>query len=64
MISVRYNDDDAKEEQLSFRSNKENIILQDFSNYLHAKDPDIVVCMGESDTKIFDYLVPIPVVSY
>jgi DNA polymerase elongation subunit (family B) len=55
-ITVRYDDGDEKEEQVSFQSNQENIILQDFSNYVLAKDPDIIVCMGESDTKIFHYL--------
>jgi DNA polymerase elongation subunit (family B) len=56
MISVRYDNGDEKEEHVSFQSNKENTILQDFSNYLQAKDPDIIVCMGESESKIFQHL--------
>jgi DNA polymerase elongation subunit (family B) len=57
MISVRYNDGDANEqEQVSFQSEQENIILQDFSNYVLAKDPDIIVCMGDSKSKIFHHL--------
>jgi DNA polymerase elongation subunit (family B) len=58
MISVRYdnNGDANKQEQDSFQSDQEKTILQDFSNYLQDKDPDIVVCMGESESKIFHYL--------
>ena len=56
MVSVRYDDVDEKEEYVSFQSNQENTILQDFSNYVLAKDPDIIVCMGESESKIFHYL--------
>ena len=56
-INVRYEDNGAKEQEpISFQSNNESTILQDFSSYLQAKDPDIVVCMGESESKIFHYL--------
>ncbi len=56
MINVRFEGNGAKEEHVSFQSNAENIILQDFSNYMLTKDPDIVVCTGESESKIFHYL--------
>ena len=58
MISIRYdgNGDSKEQEHVSFQSEQENIILQDFSNYVLAKDPDIIVCMGESESKIFHYL--------
>jgi DNA polymerase elongation subunit (family B) len=59
MISVRYEDNGdskEKEEHVSFQSDEENTILQDFSNYLLDKDPDIVVCTGESGSKLFHYL--------
>ncbi len=58
MIKTRYEIGDEKEnrEHVSFQSNEENIILQDFSNYVLAKDPDIVVCVRESESKIFHYL--------
>jgi DNA polymerase elongation subunit (family B) len=58
MIKVRYESGDSKEneENISFQSNEEKIILQDFSNYVLAKDPDIIVCIGESESKIFHYL--------
>ena len=50
MINVRYESSDSKEndEHVSFQSNAENIILQDFSNYMLTKDPDIIVCKRES----------------
>jgi DNA polymerase elongation subunit (family B) len=57
MISVRYDYGDEKKEHVSFQSNEENTILEDFSNCLQAKDPDIVVCMGKSESKIFHYLL-------
>jgi DNA polymerase elongation subunit (family B) len=56
MIKVRYEGNGAKEEHVSFQSNEENIILQDFSDYVLAKDPDIIVCMSEPESKIFDYI--------
>jgi DNA polymerase elongation subunit (family B) len=58
MINVRYESSDSKEneEHVSFQSNAENIILQDFSNYMLTKDPDIIVCKSESESKIFHYL--------
>jgi DNA polymerase elongation subunit (family B) len=58
MISVRYDDNgDSKErEHVSFQSEQENTILEDFTNYIQAKDPDIVVCMSESESKIFQHL--------
>jgi DNA polymerase elongation subunit (family B) len=57
MINVRYEiGNGAKEEHVSFQSNAENIILQDFSDYMLTKDPDIIVCMGEYESKIFHYL--------
>jgi DNA polymerase elongation subunit (family B) len=58
MISIRYdgNGDSKEQEHVSFQSEQENTILQDFTNYVLAKDPDIIVCMGESESKIFHYL--------
>ncbi len=58
MIKVRYESGDSKEngEHVSFQSNAENTIIQDFSNYVIDKDPDIIVCVGEFESKIFHYL--------
>ena len=56
MSGMKSSDSKENGEHVSFQSNAENIILQDFSNYVLAKDPDIVVCVRESESKIFHYL--------
>ena len=31
--------------------------MQEFSNYVHAKDPDIIICMGDyGDNTVLHYL--------
>jgi DNA polymerase elongation subunit (family B) len=48
IIKVRYEDDDC-----SFQNNEEKNILESFSEYVHSKDPDVIVCTGNT---ILQYL--------
>jgi DNA polymerase elongation subunit (family B) len=53
LIKVRYGEDDAV-----FDNNEEKIILQQFSDYVNEKNPDIIVCMGDYDNgKVLRYLL-------
>ena len=57
LIKVRYEDVERNErEDILFESSEERTILQDFSNYLFAKDPDIIICMGDYDNRVLQYL--------
>ena len=52
LIKGRYEDFGEKKERqedILFQNSEENAILQEFSNYLLAKDPDIIICMGDYD---------------
>jgi DNA polymerase elongation subunit (family B) len=44
IIKVRYGEDEAV-----FDNGDEKVILQKFSDYVHEKDPDIIVCLGDYD---------------
>jgi DNA polymerase elongation subunit (family B) len=44
IIKVRYG-----EEEAVFDNSDEKVILQKFSDYVHEKDPDIIVCLGDYD---------------
>ena len=53
VIKVRYGEDDAV-----FDSSEEKIILQQFSDYVQEKNPDIIVCIGDYDNgKVLRYLL-------
>jgi DNA polymerase elongation subunit (family B) len=58
MIKVRYVTDEKQEkEDILFQNSEEKTILQEFSNYVLSKDPDIIVCMGDYDNAaILQYL--------
>jgi DNA polymerase elongation subunit (family B) len=57
LIKVRYEDCEKNErEDLLFQDSEEKTILQDFSDYVTSKDPDIVVCMGDYDNRVLQYL--------
>jgi DNA polymerase elongation subunit (family B) len=53
LIKVRYEDyaekKERQEEDILFQNSEEKAILQEFSNYVFAKDPDIIICMGDYD---------------
>jgi hypothetical protein len=52
VIKVRYGEDEAV-----FDDNEEKMILQQLSDYIHEKNPDIIVCMGDYDNgKVLRYL--------
>jgi DNA polymerase elongation subunit (family B) len=52
IIKVRYGEDEAV-----FDNSDEKVILQQFSDYVHEKDPDIIVCLGDYDNgKKLQYL--------
>jgi DNA polymerase elongation subunit (family B) len=52
VIKVRY-----EQNEVVFDNNEEKIILQQFSDYVHEKNPDIIVCMGDYDNgKVLRYL--------
>lgn len=56
-IKVRYEDFEKNDrEDILFESCEEKIILQEFSNYILAKDPDIIICMGDYDNTVLQYL--------
>ncbi|HZI71784.1 MAG TPA: DNA polymerase domain-containing protein [Nitrososphaeraceae archaeon] len=57
LIKVRYEDFERSErEDILFQDSEEKTILQDFSDYVTSKDPDIVVCMGDYDNRVLQYL--------
>jgi DNA polymerase elongation subunit (family B) len=52
LIKVRYEDyaeKERQEEDILFQNSEEKAILQEFSDYILAKDPDIIICMGDYD---------------
>jgi DNA polymerase elongation subunit (family B) len=52
IIKVRYGED-----EIVFDNSDEHILLQQFSDYIRDKDPDIIVCMGDYDNgKVLRYL--------
>jgi hypothetical protein len=54
VIKVRYEQEDEE----VFDNGDEKIILQQFSDYVRQKNPDIVVCMGDYDNgKVLRYLL-------
>ncbi|HEY6883746.1 MAG TPA: DNA polymerase domain-containing protein, partial [Nitrososphaeraceae archaeon] len=59
LIKVRYETGEKKkrEEDILFQNSEEKAILQEFSNYVHDKDPDIIICMGDyGNNTILHYL--------
>ena len=44
IIKVRYGED-----EIVFENSDEHILLQQFSQYVREKDPDIIVCLGDYD---------------
>ena len=52
VIKIRYGEDNVE-----FDNGEEKVILQQFSDYVHEKNPDIIVCMGDYDNgKVLRYL--------
>ena len=58
LIKIRYEDFEKKDrEDVLFQNSEEKTILQEFSDYVLSKDPDIIVCMGDYDnTAVLQYL--------
>src|SRR5919197_933879 len=66
LIKVRYEEEqgynekknnERKGEYISFQNTEEKTILQEFSDYIHDKNPDIIVCLGDYDNgKVLQYL--------
>ncbi len=58
LIKIRYEDFEKKDrEDVLFQNSEEKTILQEFSNYVLSKDPDIIVCMWDYDnTAVLQYL--------
>jgi hypothetical protein len=53
LIKVRY-----REDEIVFDNSEEGVILQQFSDYLRDKNPDIIVCMGDYDNgKVLRYIL-------
>ena len=53
IIKVRYGEDEAV-----FDNSEEKVILQQFSDYVQEKSPDIIICMGDyGDGKVLRYLL-------
>src|SRR5919198_4550668 len=53
VIKVRYEQDET-----TFDNSEEKVILQQFSDYVQEKNPDIIVCMGDYDNgKVLRYLL-------
>jgi DNA polymerase elongation subunit (family B) len=51
LIKIKYGGDEV------VFDNNEEVILQQFSDYVHDKNPDIIVCMGDYDNgKVLRYL--------
>ena len=45
------------EDYVEFDNGEEKVILQQFSDYVHEKNPDVIVCMGDYDNgKVLRYL--------
>jgi plastocyanin len=52
VIKVRY-----EQNYVVFDNSEEKVILQQFSDYVHEKNPDIIICMGDYDNgKMLQYL--------
>ena len=52
VIKIRCGEDDVE-----FDNGEEKVILQQFSDYVHEKNPDVIVCMGDYDNgKVLRYL--------
>jgi len=52
LIKVRY-----REDEIVFDNSEEKVILQQFSDYVQERNPDIIVCMGDYDNgKVLRYL--------
>jgi DNA polymerase elongation subunit (family B) len=52
VIKVRYGED-----EVVFDNSEEKVILQQFSDYVQEKNPDVIVCMGDYDNgKVLRYL--------
>jgi DNA polymerase elongation subunit (family B) len=51
LIKVRYEDyaENERQENILIQNSEEKVILQEFSNYILAKDPDIIICIGDYD---------------
>ena len=57
MIKARYEDARDQQQEVLFDSKPEKDILVDFCNYVEAKDPDVVVLLGDHFANtILDYL--------
>src|SRR5919205_584599 len=53
VIKVRY----EQEDEIVFDNSEEKVILQQYSDYVQEKNPDIIVCMGDYDNgKVLRYL--------
>jgi DNA polymerase elongation subunit (family B) len=53
VIKVRYGEDEAV-----FDDSDEKVILQQFSDYVQEKNPDVIVCMGDYENgKVLRYLL-------
>jgi DNA polymerase elongation subunit (family B) len=53
VIKVRFGED-----EIIFENSEEKVILQQFSDYIQEKNPDIIVCMGDYDNgKVLRYLL-------
>ena len=56
LIKVRF-EDYQKREEILFNNSEEKVILQQFSDYVFEKNPDIVVCLGDyDDGKVLRFL--------
>ena len=60
LIKVRFEDYQKTEkagEDILFNNSEENVILQQFSNYILEKNPNVIICMGDyDDGKVLRYL--------
>jgi DNA polymerase elongation subunit (family B) len=57
LIKAMYEDFEKNErEDILFESSEERTIMQDFCDYVLAKDPDIIICMGDYDNTVLQYL--------
>src|SRR6187200_724536 len=53
LIKARYGED-----EIVLDNSEEKVILQQFSDYVQERNPDIIVCMGDYDNgKVFRYLL-------
>jgi DNA polymerase elongation subunit (family B) len=52
LIKIRYGED-----EIVFDNSEEKVILQQFSDYVQERNPDIIICMGDYDNgKVLRYL--------